>query len=113
MNYLIVPGLNNSGPKHWQSFWAKSLPNAVRVEQRSWDKPQKEEWVETLDKAVAGFSSDTILVAHSLGVATTVLWLSKKSPKGTCPHMSREFSSFRQETWTTSTSSSHLQRCRS
>ena len=42
MNYLIVPGLNNSGPKHWQSFWAKSLPNAVRVEQRSWDKPQKE-----------------------------------------------------------------------
>ena len=85
MNYLIVPGLNNSGPKHWQSFWAKSLPNAVRVEQRSWDKPQKEEWVETLDKAVAGFSSDTILVAHSLGVATTVLWLTKKLAEGNVP----------------------------
>ena len=52
MNYLIVPGLNNSGPKHWQSFWAKSLPGAVRVEQRDWDNPQKGEWVETLDKTV-------------------------------------------------------------
>ena len=85
MNYLIVPGLNNSGPKHWQSFWAKSLPNAVRVEQRSWDKPQKEKWIETLDKAVAQLGSDTIIVAHSLGVATTVLWLAKKFAEKNVP----------------------------
>ena len=75
MNYLIVPGLNNSGPKHWQSFWAKSLPGAVRVEQRDWDNPQKGEWVETLDKTVRQLKGDTILVAHSLGSVTTVFWL--------------------------------------
>jgi predicted alpha/beta hydrolase family esterase len=85
MNYLIVPGLNNSGPKHWQSFWAKSLPNAVRVEQRSWDKPQKEEWVETLDEAIKNLTGDTVIVAHSLGVATTVLWLAKKVSEGSVP----------------------------
>ena len=85
MNYLIVPGLNNSGPKHWQSFWAKSLPNAVRVEQRSWDKPQKEEWVNTLDEAVNNLTGDTVIVSHSLGVATTVLWLAKKVSEGNVP----------------------------
>jgi predicted alpha/beta hydrolase family esterase len=85
MNYLIVPGLNNSGPRHWQSFWAKSLPNATRVVQRCWDKPQKEEWIETLDKAVRNLGSDTIIVAHSLGVATTVMWLTQKAEQSKIP----------------------------
>ncbi len=75
MHYLIVPGLNNSGPNHWQSFWAKSLPSASRVYQHCWDKPQKEDWIETLDEAVHQLTGDTILVSHSLGVVTTVLWL--------------------------------------
>ena len=69
MNYLIVPGLNNSGPSHWQTFWAKSLPNASRVYQRCWDKPQKEEWVETLDKTVKQLKGDTrFALAPVLGV---------------------------------------------
>ena len=85
MNYLIVPGLNNSGPKHWQSFWAKSLPNAVRVEQHCWDKPEKEDWINTLDQAVQELHSDTILVSHSLGVATTVMWLLKRANQGGVP----------------------------
>jgi predicted alpha/beta hydrolase family esterase len=75
MHYLIVPGLNNSGPSHWQTFWAKSLPNASRVYQRCWDKPQKEEWIDTLDETVKQLKGDTILVSHSLGSVTTVFWL--------------------------------------
>jgi hypothetical protein len=82
MNYLIVPGLNNSGPRHWQSFWAKSLPNATRVVQHCWDKPQKEEWIKTLNETILNLTSDTIIVAHSLGVATTVMWLTQQAEKG-------------------------------
>ncbi len=26
---LVVPGLHNSGPQHWQSLWQRRLPNAV------------------------------------------------------------------------------------
>ena len=85
MNYLIVPGLNNSGPKHWQTFWAKSLPNATRVEQRCWDNPEKGEWVETLDKAIRALKGDTILIPHSLGVCTTVNWLLKAASCGGVP----------------------------
>ena len=85
MKYLIVPGLNNSGPKHWQSFWEKSLPNATRVIQHCWDKPEKKEWIATLDNAVQKLDEDTIIVAHSLGVATTVMWLNQKIAEGNIP----------------------------
>ena len=85
MHYLIVPGFNNSGPTHWQSYWQRSFPDASRVVQRSWDRPIKSEWLEMLDRAVAGLNSDTILVSHSLGVVTTVLWLAKKAAEGAIP----------------------------
>ena len=85
MNYLIVPGLNNSGPKHWQSFWEKSLPNTTRVIQQSWDKPERAAWISTLDKTIQKLNGDTILVAHSLGVATTVMWLTQKALEGNIP----------------------------
>ncbi len=85
MHYLIVPGLNNSGPSHWQTFWAKSLPNASRVYQRCWDKPQKEEWITTLDETVRQLKSDTILVSHSLGSVTTALWLLRAQERHELP----------------------------
>ena len=85
MHYLIVPGLNNSGPSHWQTFWAKSLPNASRVYQRCWDKPQKEEWIDTLDETVKQLKDDTILVSHSLGSVTTALWLLRAQERHELP----------------------------
>ena len=85
MHYLIVPGYSNSGPEHWQTYWEHSLPNATRVQQRNWEHPTKAEWVDALDKTVASLKSDTILVAHSLGVATTVFCLLKNVAEGRLP----------------------------
>lgn len=85
MHYLIVPGLNNSGPDHWQTFWTRSLPSASRVQQRCWDKPQKEDWIQTLNEFIRQQKEDTILVAHSLGVVTTVLWLLQAARQGSIP----------------------------
>ena len=85
MHYLIVPGLNNSGPNHWQTFWTKSLPSASRVYQHCWDKPQKEDWIATLDEAIRQLKDDTILVSHSLGVVTTALWLLRAKQQGNLP----------------------------
>ena len=81
MNYLIVPGLNNSDEKHWQTFWERSLPSTKRVQQRSWDNPQKEEWIAKLGETIEKLNQDTIIVAHSLGVATTVMYLTQKKGK--------------------------------
>ena len=40
---LIVPGVNNSGPDHWQSLWQARLPRALRAEQENWEWPDCEE----------------------------------------------------------------------
>ena len=77
MHYLIVPGLNNSDEKHWQTFWQKSLQNTSRVPQRDWEHPQKIEWIETLKATIENLKEDAIIVAHSLGVATTVMYLTQ------------------------------------
>ena len=77
MHYLLLPVFNNSGAKHWQSFWWRSLPDVSRVHQENWEHPEKEDWVNRLSHYIAELTSDTILVAHSLGVVTTVEWLVK------------------------------------
>ncbi len=66
---LIVPGLNNSGPDHWQTRWQQKLSTAKRVEQSDWDAPDHAAWVSAIRDAVNGAQKPVILIAHSLGVA--------------------------------------------
>jgi len=65
---IIVPGLNGSGPTHWQTHWEALLPNAVRVVQSDWERPRRGPWVDALTETVAAYPG-SILVAHSLGCA--------------------------------------------
>lgn len=71
---LIVPGWNNSGPAHWQSHWQREFPAMKRVGQRDWVNPDPDEWVATLDEAVAASRQPAVLVAHSLGCITVARW---------------------------------------
>ena len=41
---LIVPGLHNSGPEHWQSRWQRLYPQFERVEQDDWNLPDLAAW---------------------------------------------------------------------
>lgn len=65
---LIVPGLYNSGPDHWQSHWERELPGAERVDQQDWERPLLGDWTISLAEAVRQ-RPGAILVAHSLGCA--------------------------------------------
>ena len=65
---LMVPGLNGSGPDHWQSRWERNLRTARRVEQDDWDRPDKDLWVGSIIRALAASARPAVLVAHSLGV---------------------------------------------
>jgi hypothetical protein len=69
---LIVPGLGNSGPNHWQSRWQAKLSTARRVEQDDWDHPERKAWVNRLAETVQDSSRPAIIIAHSIGVITTV-----------------------------------------
>lgn len=66
---LILPGLTNSGPEHWQSHWERENPSYRRVQQRDWDRPECAEWVATLVRAIDASASPVVLVAHSLACA--------------------------------------------
>jgi uncharacterized protein len=71
---LILPGIGNSGPLHWQTLWEQSQPGFVRVEQRDWDAPVCGEWVAAIEDAVKRAGPDVLLVAHSLACLAVAHW---------------------------------------
>ena len=73
LTILILPGLGNSGPEHWQTHWEQHY-GYRRVEQHNWDQPVCADWVQTLDEAVSTADSGVVLVAHSLACATIAHW---------------------------------------
>jgi predicted alpha/beta hydrolase family esterase len=73
--FFVVPGLGSSGPAHWQTYFERTNPDFTRIEQREWDAPDRAEWVETLEQALAGEDlSQVVLIAHSLGCVTVAHW---------------------------------------
>jgi predicted alpha/beta hydrolase family esterase len=40
---LIIPGLGDSGPQHWQTLWEASHPEYRRVQQSDWEQPRRED----------------------------------------------------------------------
>jgi uncharacterized protein len=74
---LVLPGIGNSGPDHWQSLWEKANPAFVRVSQRDWDNPVREEWTEALESSVSQARSNVVLIAHSLACLLVAHWASR------------------------------------
>jgi hypothetical protein len=72
---LLIPGMGNSGPRHWQSFW-EILPNFRRVQFGDWERPKLHEWVPELDRSIRESDRPLVLVGHSLGSLAAVWWLS-------------------------------------
>lgn len=79
---LIVPGLENSGPYHWQTAWEHERDDCRRVELGCWDDPIRTVWISRLDQAVHDARRDVILVAHSLGCHTVAWWSHLLGPSG-------------------------------
>lgn len=75
---LILPGIGNSGPDHWQSRWEAKHPTWRRVQQRDWDHPERSEWVGTLDLALDQSGPRSVIVAHSLGCLVVAHWASAR-----------------------------------
>ena len=78
-DFLLIPGLGNSGVDHWQSHWSMAFPNASRVLQDDWDQPKREIWLRRLDRYVGDGERPVILIGHSLGTALAVHWLASRS----------------------------------
>ncbi|MDB5960132.1 MAG: alpha/beta hydrolase [Massilia sp.] len=78
---LVLAGLWNSGPTHWQTLWEKQFPAWQRVPHRDWTSPSCDEWVAELDAAIAASDAGPpILVAHSLSCALVAKWAATDTP---------------------------------
>lgn len=65
---LVVPGLHDSGPGHWQTWLQAQHRDAVRVRQRDWADPDLDRWTQRIAHTVAqGGGRGFIAVAHSFG----------------------------------------------
>lgn len=71
---LIVPGLGDSGPAHWQTHWQAASPRWRRVVQRNWDRPVREDWIDALERSVRKADRKLVLVGHSLACALVAHW---------------------------------------
>jgi predicted alpha/beta hydrolase family esterase len=74
---LTLPGLYNSGPEHWQTWWEKEY-GFTRVNQKDWDTPILEDWIASIDAAVTKHPLDrVVLVGHSAACAAIAAWAAK------------------------------------
>jgi serine hydrolase len=71
---LMIPGWNGSGAEHWQTLWEQKYSHFRRVQQKSWCRPSRTDWVNQITAEVARIEKPTVLVAHSLGCLAVAQW---------------------------------------
>lgn len=76
---VIVPGIGDSGPGHWQTLWERQHLGWRRVQQRDWDRPVRDEWLQALESVVAGSPPPAVLIAHSMGCLLVAHWAQRAS----------------------------------
>jgi prephenate dehydrogenase len=76
---LVLPGWQNSGPRHWQTLWEQQNPIFLRVQQRDWEFPHREWWLERITAEVKQAPPPIVFAAHSLGCVALAHW-SKAAP---------------------------------
>lgn len=74
-HFLVLPGWQNSGLRHWQTLWEDDYPAMVRVNQQDWEKPVAVDWVRAIQQHVQKIKSGKIIfIAHSLSCIAIAHW---------------------------------------
>ncbi|HKT27878.1 RBBP9/YdeN family alpha/beta hydrolase [Dyella sp.] len=76
---LLVPGIGNSGPTHWQSYWESEHDSYARVHQNDWERPVCADWVSALERTAQRAEPGALIAAHSLGCLVVANWLAQTS----------------------------------
>jgi predicted alpha/beta hydrolase family esterase len=74
---LVIPGLNDSGPAHWQTWLQGQYGRrALRVEQDDWARPDLDRWVQRVEVTLARHPRVRwVAVAHSFGCLALLRYL--------------------------------------
>lgn len=71
---IVLPGIGDSGPDHWQSLWQAGDPTIRRFAPRSFDRPVLADWIGALERALADAPAPAVVVAHSLSCLLVAHW---------------------------------------
>ncbi|MCX5084962.1 RBBP9/YdeN family alpha/beta hydrolase [Streptomyces sp. NPDC056121] len=74
---VLVPGLRDHVPDHWQTALAARLPGSVTVPPLTDLRLSRDAQVTALNDVVSAIEGPVVLVAHSAGVHTTVHWAAR------------------------------------
>lgn len=77
---VIVPGLHNSGPEHWQS-WLETRVSSTRIGVPDWTTPDLNGWMQAILATVDQVGDNTILIAHSFGCLAAIRALHRAGHK--------------------------------
>jgi len=69
---LVAPGLDDSGPGHWQTLWQRRHVEMTRIVQDDFATPDIARWAGTVARAVEASPVPPVVVAHSFGCLATV-----------------------------------------
>lgn len=70
---LIVPGLHNSGPDHWQSRWHRQHPHWQRITGQPWQDPDLTIWSEQVASWLRANTEPVHIIAHSFGTLASLV----------------------------------------
>jgi len=79
---VIVPGVGDSAPAHWQTRMERDHAGSRRVVQDDWTWPVRSAWVDGLARTLAGIDGPVVLVGHSAGSVTVVHWAAAHTHRG-------------------------------
>ena len=71
---LVLAGIGDSGPTHWQSLWLAADPSMGKLLHAQWHAPDRHAWVRELDAAIAACERPPLLLAHSLACLMVAHW---------------------------------------
>lgn len=71
---LIVPGLREHVPNHWQTLLAAKLPKVLSIAPLEHDKLSCAARVDAIERAMATLDGPVIIVAHSAGAMMVAHW---------------------------------------
>lgn len=71
---LTVPGIDGSGPGHWQTLWERKLERCERAQMHDWANPERSNWVRQLDQRIRSSPTPVLIAAHSLGCHAVAWW---------------------------------------
>src|SRR5262245_14197535 len=76
---LVIPGLHDSGPDHWQTWLQGQYRDAQRVVQQDWADPDLERWAARISATIESQpAAEWIAAAHSFGCLALIHHLAQE-----------------------------------